>query len=56
MMEEHVTDQFLHYTEYTDENRRHLRALYEDALKGDEDSLVELMNEAYDSGYRDAYG
>jgi len=53
-MEEHVTDQFLYFTEETDENKKDLRHLYEEALKGDKNALVELMNVAYDCGYRDA--
>jgi hypothetical protein len=56
MKEEHVTDRFLYFTEETDENKRVMRNLYERALKGHKNALVELMDTAYDCGYRDAYG
>jgi len=56
MMEEHVTDRFLYFLEETDENKSTLRYLYEEALKGDKNALVELMDTAYDCGYMDAYG
>ena len=56
MMERHVTDQFLWYTECTDENRSEMRLLYKEALLGDEDALFDLMNTAYDTGFREGYG
>jgi len=55
MMERHVTDRFLWYTEYTDENRSDIRLLYEEALNGDKEALVELMNKVCECGYRDGY-
>ena len=56
MMEEHVTDDFIYCDEWNDEDRGDLRHLYRVALKGDKDALVELMNAAYECGYKEAYG
>ena len=56
MMEDHVTDKFIWCDEYTPENRKMMRSLYESALGGDKEGLEELMRIASDCGYREAYG
>ena len=56
MMEDHVTDKFIWCDEYTPENRKLMRSLYESSLKGDKRALEDLMGEAYSCGYCEAYG